>query len=85
MDTERKWHDLALESLQQAQAEWSRRRTQRLDFIADQMRREGYVVQAFADADEAMRAYYWSITRYRLGASSLRSLPLVYLLTSFLS
>ena len=56
-DEERKRHDLAVEQLQAAQAEWSRRRTARLDFINEKLMRQNHAVQTFRDVDAAMREY----------------------------
>ena len=56
-DEERKRHDKALEQLQAAQSEWSRRRTERLDWINEELRRQGHAVHTFRDADEAIRQY----------------------------
>ena len=56
-DEERKRHDQAIEQLQSAQAEWSRKRTERLDWIKEEMHRQGHAVEAFRDVDEAMREY----------------------------
>ena len=55
-DEERKRHDKALEQLQAAQAEWSRKRTERLDWINEEMRRQGHAVGTFRDVDEATGA-----------------------------
>lgn len=55
---EQKRHNLAAEQFQRAQAEWNQKRTQRIDFINEELRREGEAVQAFRDGDEAMRLYY---------------------------
>ena len=57
LDEERKRHDKAVEQLQAAQAEWSRKRTERLDWISEDLRREGHAVQTFRDVDDAMREY----------------------------
>ena len=57
VDEERKRHDRALEQLQSAQAQWSRKRAQRLDFINEELRREGHAEQTFRSADEAIREY----------------------------
>ena len=57
VDEERKRHDKALEQLQAAQVDWSRKRTERLDWINEEMRRQGQAVRAFRDADEAIRQY----------------------------
>lgn len=54
---ERKRHDKAVEQLQAAQEEWSKRRTERLDWINDELRRQGHAVQTFRDVDAAMREY----------------------------
>ena len=56
-DEERKRHDKALERLQAAQVDWSRKRTERLDWINEEMCRQGHAVEAFRDVDEAMREY----------------------------
>lgn len=57
VDEERKRHDKAVEQLQAARDEWSRRRAERLDWINQEMRRQGHAVQTFHDVDEAMRQY----------------------------
>lgn len=54
---ERKRHDTAIEQLQTAQAEWSRKRTKRLDWINDELRRQGHATRTFQDADAAIREY----------------------------
>ena len=48
VDEERKHHDKAVEQLQAAQASWSRKRTERLDFINEELRRQGHAVKTFA-------------------------------------
>ena len=57
LDEERKRHDKAVEQLQAAQAEWSRKRTERLDWISEDLHRQGHAVQTFRDIDDAMREY----------------------------
>ena len=57
VDEERKRHDEAIEQLQQAQADWSRRRTERLDWINEELRRQGHAVQTFRNVDAAIREY----------------------------
>lgn len=57
VDEERRRHDTAVEQLQAAQAEWSRRRTERLDWINDELRRQNHAVQTFQDVDAAIREY----------------------------
>lgn len=57
VDEERRRHDKAVEQLQAAQAEWSRRRTERLDWINEELRHQGHAVQTFRDVDVAIREY----------------------------
>ncbi|MCG7951627.1 MAG: hypothetical protein N0E56_10455 [Candidatus Thiodiazotropha endolucinida] len=57
VDQERKRHEKAVEQLQAAQAEWSRKRTERIDFITEELRRQGHAVRTFKDVDDAMRLY----------------------------
>ena len=57
LNKERERHDQAIEQLQTAQAEWSRKRTERLDWISEDFRRQGHAVQTFRDVDDAMREY----------------------------
>lgn len=56
-DEERKRHDKAVEQLQAAQAAWSKKRTERLDWISEDLRRQGHAVQTFRDVDAAIREY----------------------------
>jgi len=60
-DEERVRHDKALEEFQNAQAEYSRRRQLRLDYLNEQLRKEHDAAQALEDVDDAMRAY-WEVT-----------------------
>jgi len=55
---EQKRHDLAIEQTQEAQAAWSKRRSERLDWINEQLRREKHAVNTFDDVEEAEREYY---------------------------
>ena len=55
LNEERKRHDQAVEQLQAAQAKWCRKRTERLDWISEDLRRQGHAVQTFRDVDDAMR------------------------------
>ena len=57
LNEERKRHDQAVEQLQAAQAKWSRKRTELLDWISEDLRRQGHAVQTFRDVDDAMREY----------------------------
>ena len=51
-------HDKAIEKLEKAQAEWNKKRIQRLDFINEQLQKEHHAVQTFEDVDQAMKLYY---------------------------
>ena len=57
LDEERKRHNKAVKQLPAAQAEWSRKRTERLDWISGDLRRQEHAVQTFWDVDDAMREY----------------------------
>ena len=57
VDEERKRHDKAVEQLQAARDEWSRKRTKHLDWINGELRRQGHAMQTFRDVDGAIRQY----------------------------
>lgn len=57
VDEERRRHDKAVEQLQAAQVAWSRRRAERLDWINEELRRQGHAVRTFQDVDAAIREY----------------------------
>ena len=57
VDEERKRHDEAVKQLQAAQAIWSRKRTERLDWLNEELRRRGHGVETFTDVDAAMQEY----------------------------
>ena len=57
LNEERKRHDQAVEQLQAAQAKWSRKRTERLDWISEDLRLQGHAIQTFRDVNDAMREY----------------------------
>ena len=57
IDEERKRHDQAVEQLQAAHEQWSKQRTERLDWINEELRRQGHAVQTFHDVDMAIREY----------------------------
>ena len=57
VDEERKRHDKAVEQLQAAQATWSRKRTERLDWLNEELRQQGHAVKTFRDVDAAMQEY----------------------------
>ena len=46
-------------------ASWSRTRTERLDFINEELRRQGHAVKTFRDVDAAMQKYA-QVTRHNL-------------------
>ena len=54
---EQKRHDKAVEQLQAAQAAWSQKRTERLDWNNEELRHQQHAVQNFSDVSEAMHAY----------------------------
>ena len=54
---EQKRHDKAAEQLQTAQAEWSQRRTEHLDWINEKLREQHQAVKNFHDAEAAWREY----------------------------
>ena len=54
---ERERYDQAVEQLQAAQAKCSRNRTERLDWISEDLRSQGHAVKTFRDVDDAMREY----------------------------
>ena len=57
VDEERKRHDAAVEQLQAAQATWSQKRTECLDFINGELCRQGNAIQTFRNVDAAMQEY----------------------------
>ena len=77
LDEERKRHDKAVEQLQAAQVEWSRKRTERLDWISEDLHRQVHAVQTYRDVDDAMREYSRvtgkKLTRWDLSPSYLNS------------
>ncbi|CAC5416333.1 unnamed protein product [Mytilus coruscus] len=52
-------HDKAIEKLEKAQQEWNKRRTQRLDFLNEQLQKEHHAEHTFEDVDQAMKQYYY--------------------------
>ena len=77
LNEERKRHDKAMEQLEAAQAEWSKRRTQRLDFINEQLQKERHSAQTFDDVDQAMKEYYYATKK------QLQALPPKPVLSDF--
>ena len=64
-EKERERHDKALEELEKAQASWSKKRTERLDFLNEQLQKQHHAVQTFDDVDQAMKQYYY-LTGHKL-------------------
>lgn len=56
LDEDRKRHK-TIEKLQATQAEWSRKRTERLDWINEDLRRQRHAVQTFRDVKAAIHEY----------------------------
>ena len=52
-------HDKAIEKLEKAQAEWNKRRIQRLDSLNERLRKEHHSEQTFEDVDQAIKQYYY--------------------------
>ena len=46
-----------MEQLQAAQADWSKKRTERLDWVNEELRRQGHAVRTFQDVDAAIKQY----------------------------
>ena len=57
VNEERKRHNKAIEELQVAQAEWSQKWTESLDFINEELHWQSHVVQTFRDIKAAIRQY----------------------------
>ena len=62
---ERKRHDLALEKLQRDRDFWNQERVRRIDYINEQLKKQGHAERTFQDVDDAMRRYY-DLTGIRL-------------------
>ena len=56
-EEERERHDKAIEKLQKAQAEWAEKRSERLDFINAELKKQNHASQTFDDVEQAMRQY----------------------------
>ena len=56
-DAERERHDKAVEQLQAAHDKWSKKRTQRLDWINRELKKQGHSLNTFQDVDSAIREY----------------------------
>lgn len=58
-EEERERHDKATEQLEAAQTAWSEKRTERLDFINEKLKKENHALSEFDDADAAVKQYYY--------------------------
>ena len=58
-EAERERHDKTVEQLEAAQAAWGQKRTQRLDFINEEIQKEHHAEQTFDNVDQAMKQYYY--------------------------
>jgi len=57
VDEERLRHDKAVEQLNAAHEAWSKKRTERLDWLNQQLQREQHSLATFRDVDSAMAEY----------------------------
>ena len=57
-DTERIRHDKALEDFQAAQADYSKKRQERLDYLNEKLRAELHADKTYEDVEAAMEEYY---------------------------
>ncbi|GFR59460.1 hypothetical protein ElyMa_001794900 [Elysia marginata] len=57
VNEERKRYDKAIQQLQAAHAKWLQQRTERLDWINEELRRQTHAVQTFRDVDAANCEY----------------------------
>jgi len=57
VDEERLRHDKAVEQLNAAHEAWSRKRTERLDWLNQQLQREQHSVTTFQDVNSALAEY----------------------------
>ena len=55
---ERIRHDKAIEQLQRDREIWSRNRTEKIDWINKELRREGLANRDFSDVNEAIKEYH---------------------------
>ena len=58
INKERKRHDLAIETLQKAQIEWTHKCQQRIDFINNQLKLERKAETKFTELSNAMTEYH---------------------------
>lgn len=50
-------HEEAMTKLAAAKNEWEKRRTQRLDFLNERLKKQNHSIKTFVDVDEAMHEY----------------------------
>ena len=55
----KKERDKALEQLEEARDAWSKKRTERLNFINGEIQKEHHAAPTFDDVDQAMKQYYY--------------------------
>ena len=77
IDKERQRHDLAIEQLKKAQADWAQKRQERINFINKQLRLERKAETKFTELNNAMREYH------EVSGHELSPLPREPLLTDF--
>ena len=58
IDRERKRRDKAIEDLQRAQIEWTKKRQERLDYINNEIMKEHKAEKRFMDLNSAMQQYF---------------------------
>ena len=58
IEKERKRHDKAIEDMQRAQIEWTKKRQERLDYINNQIMKEHKAEKRFMDLNSAMQQYF---------------------------
>ena len=58
IDKEQKRHDKAIEDLQRAQIEWTKKRQERLDYINNEIMKERKAEKRFTDLNTAMQQYF---------------------------
>ena len=58
-EAERERHNKAMEQLEAETTAWNKKRTERLDFINEQLQKEHHAVQTYDDVDRAMKEYYF--------------------------
>jgi len=70
VDEERLRHDKAVEQLNAAHEAWSRKRTERLDWLNQQLQRENHSLSTFQDVNSALAEYAQVFGQDRATAAS---------------